>query len=33
MCPEGSKIEAWYFQQACIRSVWASGMELLAKEN
>ena len=32
-CPEGSKIQAWYFRQACIRSVWASGMELLAKGN
>ena len=32
-CPEGSKIQAWYFWQACIRSVWASGMELLAKGN
>ena len=29
--PEGSKIQAWYFRQACIRRVWASGMELLAK--
>ena len=27
-CPEGSKIQAWYFWQACIR---ASGMEMLAK--
>ena len=33
MWPEGSKIQAWYFWQACIRSVWASGMELLAKGN
>ena len=32
-CPEGSKIQAWYFWQACIRSVWASGMELLAEGN
>ena len=32
-CPEGSKVQAWYFWQACIRSVWASGMELLAKGN
>ena len=32
-CPEGSKIQAWYFRQACIRSIWASGMELLAKGN
>ena len=32
-CPEGSKIQVWYFWQACIRSVWTSGMELLAKEN
>ena len=32
-CPEGSKIQAWYFRQACIPSVWASGMELLAKGN
>ena len=32
-CPEGSKIQAWYFWQACIRSVWTSGMELLAKGN
>ena len=30
--PEGSKIQAWYFRQGCIHSVWASGMELLAKE-
>ena len=29
MCPEGSKIQAWYFWQACIRSVLASGMELI----
>ena len=29
MCPEGSKIQAWYFRQACIYSAWASGMELL----
>ena len=33
MCPDISKIQAWYFQQACIRSVWASGMESLAKGN
>ena len=33
MRPEGSKIQARYFRQACIRRVWASGMELLAKEN
>ena len=32
-CPEGSKIQAWYFWQACFRSVWASGVELLAKGN
>ena len=32
-CPEGSKIQSWYFWQACILSVWASGMELLAKGN
>ena len=32
-CPEGSKIQAWYFRQACIRSIWASGMELFAKGN
>ena len=32
-CPEGSKIQAWYFRQACIRSVWVCGMELLAKGN
>ena len=32
-CLEGSKIQAWYFRQACIRSVWASGMELLAEGN
>ena len=25
--PEGSKIQARYFQQACIRSVWASVIE------
>ena len=29
MCPEGSKFQAWYFRQAFIRSIWASGMELL----
>ena len=27
MCPEGSKIQARYFRQECIRSVWASVME------
>ena len=27
MCAECSKIQAWYFLQACIRSVWASDME------
>ena len=27
MCPEGSKIQARYFRQACISSVWASVME------
>ena len=32
-CPEGPKIQAWYFRQACIRSIWASGMELFAKGN
>ena len=32
-CLEGSKIQAWYFRQACIHSIWASGMELLAKGN
>ena len=32
-CPEGSKIQAWYFWQACFRSVWTSGMELLTKGN
>ena len=32
-CPEGSKIQAWYFREACIRSIWASGMELFAKGN
>ena len=31
-CAEGSKIQAWYILQACIRSAWTSGMELLAKE-
>ena len=29
MRPEGSKIQARYFRQACIRKVGASGMELL----
>ena len=33
MCPEVSKIQAQYFRQTCIRSVWVSGMELFAKEN
>ena len=33
MCREGSKIQARYFRHECIRSVWASGMELLAKGN
>ena len=32
-CPEGCTVQAWYFQQARIRSVWASGMELLAIGN
>ena len=32
-CPEGPQIQAWYFRQACIRSIWASGMELFAKGN
>ena len=32
MCSEGSKIQAWHFSQVYIRSVWASGMEMLAKE-
>ena len=27
MCPGDSKIQAWYFRQTCIRSVWASVME------
>ena len=31
-CPEVSKFQARYFRQACIRSVWGSGMELLGKE-
>ena len=30
---EGSEIQTWFFRQAYIRSVWASGMELLAKGN
>ena len=29
MYPEGSKVQAWYFRQACIYSALASGMELL----
>ena len=33
MYPEGSKIPARYFRQACIRSLWASGMEFLASGN
>ena len=33
LCLEGSKFQAWYFRQACIHSVWASGMELLTKGN
>ena len=33
MYPEGYKIQAWYLQQAWIRSVLASGTELLAKGN
>ena len=32
-CPEGPQIQAWYFRQACIRSIWAPGMELFAKGN
>ena len=32
-CPEGSKIQAWYFRQASISSVCASVMELFAKGN
>ena len=33
ICPEGSKIQAWYYRQACISNVWASGFELIAKGN
>ena len=33
MSPECSKIQARYFRQGCIRSVWASGMELFANVN
>ena len=33
MYHEGYKIQAWYFWQAYIRCVWASGMEMLAKQN
>ena len=32
MYPEGSKIQARYFRQACIRSAWVSVMEFRLRD-